>query len=157
MRLKEFKTLLNEMETIHFKLENGSKVPEHVHVTEVGLLTRNYIDCGGSIREDKTINIQLWYSTDTDHRLSSEKLLKIIAQSEKLIDLDDHEIEVEYQMETISKFGLSQQDGQFILTSKQTACLAEDQCGIPAQKPKLSLKELSSTSASCCTPNSKCC
>jgi hypothetical protein len=156
MLLSQFKNYLKQTESIHFRLPNGNYVPEHFHITEIGLLTRNFIDCGGKMREIKTINIQLWYATDTDHRLKSDKLLNIIQQSENLIDLGDHEVEIEYQQETISKFGLSFEENDFVLTTTQTACLAEDQCGIPASKPKISLKELTPAS-SCCAPGSNCC
>ena len=37
--------------------------------------------------------------------------------------------------------------------TKQTDCLAKDNCGIPAQKPKLKLSEVQA----CCTPESGCC
>ncbi|MEY4603835.1 MAG: hypothetical protein RIT43_1127 [Bacteroidota bacterium] len=156
MRLSEFKTILEQKESVDFRLPDGTSVPEHFHITEVGLLTRNFIDCGGKLREVKTINIQLWYSTDTEHRLKSDKLLKIIQQSENLIDLGDHEVEIEYQQETISKFGLAYDEHKFVLTPTQTACLAEDQCGIPPSKTRVSLKELPK-SASCCAPGTKCC
>ena len=156
MKLSEFKSILLEMNNISFKLPDGELIPSHFHVTEIGLLSKTYIDCGGKLREDKSINIQLWYSTDLDHRLKANKLLNIIEQSERLIDLDDHEIEVEYQQETIAKFGLIFNENQFELTTKQTACLAEDLCGIPISKPKMNLKELS-TSSSCCPPGGNCC
>jgi hypothetical protein len=156
MKLSEFKSILLELNNISFKLPDGELIPSHFHVTEIGLLSKTYIDCGGKLREDKSINIQLWYSTDLDHRLKANKLLNIIEQSERLIDLDDHEIEVEYQQETIAKFGLIFNENQFELTTKQTSCLAEDQCGIPISKPKMNLKELS-TSSSCCPPGGNCC
>jgi hypothetical protein len=156
MKLSEFKSILLELNNISFKLPDGELIPSHFHVTEIGLLSKTYIDCGGKLREDKSINIQLWYSTDLDHRLKANKLLNIIEQSERLIDLDDHEIEVEYQQETIAKFGLIFNENQFELTTKQTACLAEDQCGIPISKPKMNLKELS-TISSCCPPGGNCC
>ena len=156
MKLSEFKSILLELGNISFKLPDGELIPSHFHVTEIGLLSKTYIDCGGKLREDKSINIQLWYSTDLDHRLKANKLLNIIEQSERLIDLDDHEIEVEYQQETIAKFGLIFNENQFELTTKQTACLAEDQCGIPISKPKMNIKELS-TGSSCCPPGGNCC
>ena len=156
MKLSEFKSILLELDNISFKLPDGELIPSHFHVTEIGLLSKTYIDCGGKLREDKSINIQLWYSTELDHRLKANKLLNIIEQSERLIDLDDHEIEVEYQQETNAKFGLIFNENQFELTTKQTACLAEDQCGIPISKPKMNLTELS-TGSSCCPPGGNCC
>ena len=47
MRLSEFKNSLVKQELLTFKLPNGTKIPSHFHVTEVGLITREFIDCGG--------------------------------------------------------------------------------------------------------------
>jgi hypothetical protein len=156
MKLSELKQQLGLLEQLRFLLPDGNFVPSHFHITEVGLLTRNFIDCGGKLREKKKINLQLWYTSDTEHRLKPAKLLRIIEQSEKHIDLGDHEIEIEYQLDTIGKFGLELGQKGFQLTSKQTACLAEDQCGIPISKPKMNLRDVSSSS-NCCTPGTKCC
>ena len=84
-----------------------------------------------------------------------EKLLKIIELSEKTLAIDNNEIEVEYQGTTIQKFGLDFDGNQFLLTTKQTDCLAKDACGIPAEKPKVRLSEMSAQS--CCSPKSGCC
>jgi hypothetical protein len=56
---------------------------------------------------------------------------------------------------TIGKFGLDFDGTNFFLTSKQTDCLAKDQCGTQAQKLKKQLSELQSTS--CCEPLRGCC
>jgi hypothetical protein len=68
--------------------------------------------------------------------------LNIIELSKKVLELGDLEIEVEYQAETIGKFGLDFDGKNFLLTSKQTDCLAKDQCGIPVEKPKKKLSEI---------------
>ncbi|MBW8359276.1 MAG: hypothetical protein K0M63_05655 [Weeksellaceae bacterium] len=154
MRLSEIKTILNTLDELHFVLENGETVPEHFHVTEVGQITKKFIDCGRVIRDEKAINFQLWFSTDSDHRLEAEKLRKIIALSEATLGLEDAEIEVEYQQSTIGKFGLAFNGTAFVLTTKTTACLAEDACGIPQVKPKL---QLSALQAGNCVPGSGCC
>lgn len=155
MKLSEIKTQLGRAESVRFKLPNGTYVPEHFHVTEVGLITKNFIDCGGTIRQEKVANFQLWTSTDTDHRLYAQKLLKIINLSETILGSVDLEVEVEYQQETIGKYGLAHDGTDFELTTKQTACLAQDNCGIPSAKKKLPLAELTQTA--CCTPESGCC
>ena len=51
MKLSEIKTILETVETVNFRLPDGSYVPEHFHVTEVGVVTRNFIDCGGTVRK----------------------------------------------------------------------------------------------------------
>jgi hypothetical protein len=103
------------------------------------------------------VNFQLWEANDFDHRLAPKKLNDIIALSERQLGLEDAEIEVEYQSETIGKFGLEFSNGIFQLTSKQTNCLASDHCGIPPEKLKVKLSDLQSSGSNCCTPGGKCC
>lgn len=157
MKLSQLKALLPTLDNVAFKLENGTFVPEHFHITEVGTVTKNFIDCGGTIRTEKTVNFQLWNANDFDHRLKPKKLLNIIELSEKQLGIEDAEIEVEYQSNTIGKYALAFDGTNFILQSKTTACLAQDQCGIPQEKSKTKLSELQTASASCCTPSGGCC
>lgn len=155
MKLSQVKTELKKLETIGFKLPDGTLVPNHFHVTEVGKITKHFIDCGGTVRKEEVVNFQLWNANDYDHRLHPEKLLDIIELSEKVLAIEDLEIEVEYQADTIGKFGLDFDGKNFLLTNKETDCLAKDQCGIPAEKPKLKFSDLSNETS--CTPGGGCC
>lgn len=155
MKLSEIKNELKQLETIAFKLPNGELVPNHFHVTEVGKITKHFIDCGGTERNETVVNFQLWNANDYDHRLHPEKLLNIIELSEKTLGIEDLDIEVEYQGETIGKFGLDFDGTSFLLTTKQTDCLAQDQCGIPAEKPKLQFSDIQTGNS--CTPGGGCC
>jgi hypothetical protein len=69
MRISEIKEQLTNLENVTFMLPNGSFVPEHFHVTEVGLVTKNFIDCGGKVRNETVVNFQLWNANDFEHRL----------------------------------------------------------------------------------------
>ena len=155
MKLSEVKSVLGALETIGFQLPNGELVPNHFHVTEVGKITKHFIDCGGTVRNEEVVNFQLWNANDYDHRLHPEKLLSIIKLSEKVLKIADLEIEVEYQGDTIGKFGLDFDETNFLLTTKQTDCLAKDNCGIPAEKTKVKLSEV--TIGASCSPDSGCC
>ena len=155
MKLSEVKLVLKALKTISFQLPNGELVPNHFHVTEIGQVTKHFIDCGGMVRTENVVNFQLWNADDYDHRLHPNKLLDIIALSEKVLNIEDLEIEVEYQAETIGKFGLDFEEGKFMLTSKQTDCLAKDKCGIPVEKTKIELTNLNNEP--CCTPGGNCC
>tara|TARA_R110000796_G_scaffold183498_2_gene300038 strand:+ start:119157 stop:119624 length:468 start_codon:yes stop_codon:yes gene_type:complete len=155
MNLSEIKSHLKNLDTIAFELPDGSLVPNHFHVTEVGKIHKHFIDCGGTVRKEEVANFQLWNANDYDHRLHPEKLLHIIELSEKVLEMDDLEIEVEYQSETIGKFGLAFNGSNFLLTTKQTDCLAKDNCGIPDKKQKIKMADLNRTTS--CTPNSGCC
>jgi hypothetical protein len=154
MKITAVKQALNNLEALQFILPDGSFVPAHFHVTEIGAITRHFIDCGGTERIEKKINFQLWEDFDYDHRLAPSKLLKIIDLAEEKLGLGNFEVEVEYQRETIGKFGLEFDGSHFLLTNTQTDCLAKDKCGIPAQKPRIKMSELSGNS---CAPGSGCC
>ena len=157
MKLSEIKNSLKVLETIAFKLPNGELVPSHFHVTEVGKVTKHFIDCGGTVRNEEVVNFQLWEANDYDHRLHPEKLLNIIELSENKLEIPDLEIEVEYQMkETIGKFNLEFDGTNFLLVSKLTDCLAKDKCGIPPEKLKVKIGE-SKTKENNCTPGYGCC
>ncbi|MGE8553110.1 MAG: DUF6428 family protein [Chryseobacterium jejuense] len=157
MKLSEIKAILPTLANVEFQLENGDFVPEHFHVTEVGTVTKHFIDCGGKIRNEKVVNFQLWNANDFEHRLKPGKLLHIINLSEEKLGIEDNEIEVEYQNTTIGKYDLEFNGKTFVLKNKTTACLAQDACGIPVEKQKVRLSQLSSNQTSCCTPDSGCC
>ena len=156
MILSEFKHYLKIVSEVTFLKPNGNKIPKHFHITEVGQTSKKFIDCGGTVRNQDVISMQLWESVDFLHRLEPSKLNSIIEVAEKTLHLTDVEIEVEYQSETIGKYGLEFNGITFLLTNKQTACLAEDACGIPSQKKRLNLSELQEKTSGC-DPKSGCC
>lgn len=147
MKISEIKNHLKGLEAVNFKLPDGSYLPPHFHVTEVGLVTKHFIDCGGTERKETVANFQLWEAGDYDHRLAPQKFLHILNLCDKILGSDDLNIEVEYQQNTIGKFGLDFDGKDFILTTKQTACLAQDACGIPNKEQ----------ATSCCSPAGGCC
>ena len=153
MLLSEFKEKLQGLDALMFQLPDGSLVPSHFHVTEIGKVDKNFIDCGGVIRSESLVNFQLWSSVDIDHRLQASKLIDIIDLSEDKLGIKDDEIEVEYQSETIGKYGINYIDGKFVLTQKMTDCLAKDNCGIPEEKPRIRW----SNEPNECAPGSGCC
>lgn len=151
MKLSEIKQILPTLDNVEFQLEDGTFVPEHFHVTEVGQINKSFIDCGGVVRVENAVNFQLWSADDYEHRLKPGKLLHIIELSEKTLSIGDFEIEVEYQSGTIGKYGLDFNGKNFVLTNKTTACLAEDACGIPAPLTVIG------SSKNSCAPGSGCC
>jgi hypothetical protein len=155
MKLSAIKTQLEGLPQVNFLLPNGSQVPAHFHVTEVGEVTKRYIDCGGTLREESKVTFQLWEDGDVDHRLAASKLLNIIDLAERLLSIPDLEVEVEYQGDTIGRYGLDFNGTDFLLTATQTDCLAKDKCGIPMEKPKIRLSSIAQGPV--CTPNSGCC
>lgn len=154
MNLNEFKVALATKSKLLFQLPNGEIVPSHFHVTEVGKIQKTFIDCGGTKRVEERINFQLWTADDVDHSLHPDKLMKIVELAEKQLDLSNVEIEVEYQSNTIGKYGLEDGGEFFQLVATLTDCLAKDKCGVPEEKTRVSLSSLNANS---CAPGSGCC
>lgn len=156
MKLSKFKNALKTTQRVSFRLPDGEFLEAHTHITEVGMLRKQFVDCGGVVRTETKVGFQLWKDDyDLEHRLYPEKLLHIIELSEEQLTILDEEIEVEYQSETIGKYGVEFNGFEFVLTNKTTACLAEDNCGIPVVKKKVNLSEIQNEGS--CSPNSGCC
>ena len=151
MTLKEFKSSLENRKELSFIIENGIKIPAYFHITEMGVKTKLFMDCGGVMRKDSKITFQLWTSDDYDHRLSSYKLSGIIKKAESLIkeDLDNLEIEMEYQDYTIGIYSVNLIDDKYILEPTLTDCLAKEACGIDDAKQEIETSE-------CCTSDGCC-
>lgn len=150
MKLSEVKVALENLEKVDFQFEDGSFVPAHFHVTEVGQVDKKYIDCGGVIRQETNVSFQLWNANDLEHRLKARKLLNIIRLSENKLGIEDAEVEVEYQgASTIGKYTLQFTGTHFLLVNTLTACLAEDACGIKSEELPVDKNE--------CDPNTGCC
>ena len=80
MTLAEFLTVLADKPsaTIHMMLPDGEFVPAHFHVTEVGRVHKDFIDCGGTVRSVTSCVVQVWVAGDTEHRLEASKLVNIL-------------------------------------------------------------------------------
>ncbi|MFD1469763.1 DUF6428 family protein [Hymenobacter caeli] len=152
MNISDLKQALTGLAAVNFRLPDGTYLPAHFHVTEVGLVRRHFVDCGGVERREAVANFQLWEAGDYDHRLAPQKFLRILQLAGPILESDDLEIEVEYQQATIGKFGLAFDGTDFRLTPKQTACLAQDACGIPSAAFALPQLQVAG-----CAPGGGCC
>ncbi|OWK37761.1 hypothetical protein FRUB_06881 [Fimbriiglobus ruber] len=136
MNVKEFGQMLadNPDASLNVMLPGGEFVPEHFHVTEVGRVDKKFIDCGGTRRESLSCSLQVWVANDTDHRLNSTKLNKIMKSAATFVN-DDMPLVVEYGSETITTYPLGDVEVTpngllLVLGTKPTACLAMDKCGV---------------------------
>lgn len=154
MKLSELKSTLQKSNLVNFSVKNGHDIPAHFHVTELGKVTRSSIDCGGKLHEDTSLILQLWVAADLQHRLTSEKFLKIIDHSERSLSLPDEQILVEYQGNTLESYSLDFSQGDFVLSPLKTECKAMDSCS-PIGKEKLANTSLKTSS--CCGSESQCC
>lgn len=139
MKFSAFKQHLqiNADKQIGFVFDDGEFVPSQFHVTEVGHVAKNFIDCGGTVRNVAHVQLQVWVGNDDDHRLTASKLARIIDLANPLLPPDDLEVEVEYEGCVISQYTVESAanvDGRIVfqLGDKHTDCLAKEACGIEA-------------------------
>ena len=167
MNVQQLKAALaaNKDQPVTMKLANGSKLAPHFHITEVGKVIKDFVDCGGTRRQTQTCMLQTWVANDTEHRLDTTKLASIMAMTSSL-DMDESfEVEAEVQTDTIAIYSIENaqsENGTFVfhLVSKSTACLAPELCAIdtipisiPHPAPELPVRnapELPVTDGGCC-------
>lgn len=136
MNVRKLKQLLadNPNAALNVMLPGGEFVPDHFHVTEVGRVDKKFIDCGGTRRESLSCSLQVWVANDTEHRLDSTKLNKIMNSTDTFVN-DDMPLMVEYGSETITTYPLGDVEVTpkgllLVLGVKPTACLAMEKCGV---------------------------
>ncbi len=135
--LRSFRSAMdqNPNAAMQFMLPDQSFIPSHFHITEVGRVQKDFIDCGGTARALTSCLLQILVADDTHHRLKTTKLAGIFNFANKLFTSDDIPVEVEYEQDAISQFPVADIEITpagllFVLGSKHTACLAPDKCGI---------------------------
>lgn len=122
---------------LHVMLPDGEFVPAHFHVTEVGRIQKEFVDCGGTRRDAVSCLIQVWVATDTDHRLSAGRLAAILDLAAPILRGEDLPVEIEYESGRISQYPLGGIEATpagmlLMLGTKHTECLAPDRCGVGA-------------------------
>ena len=122
---------------LHLMLPGGEFVPAHFHVTEVGRVQKDFIDCGGTHRSAVTCLLQVWVAADTDHRLTAAKLAGVLKMAGPVLKSGDLPVEVEYEGEAVSQYPVAAAEATprgllLHLGTKHTDCLAKELCGVPA-------------------------
>jgi hypothetical protein len=154
MNLKELKSILRANPDAYPRLvlPDGDVVPAHYHITEVGYVTKRFIDCGGTVHDSReTCLLQTWHSdNDLDHRLSAGTFAKILDLGDKVLPRQDLEVEVEYDDCAVTQFPIEKavfEKGRIDLhlAEKHTDCLAKEKCGCDDQGGGVQSK-----AASCC-------
>jgi hypothetical protein len=120
-------------------LPDGRIIPSHCHLTEVAHVQKNFIDCGGELRQVEFCTLQLWATFDIGHRLTTDKFLSILSKSGKVLPFQDIQAEVEYEDKVISQYpieSVQRMNGKVViqLKNKHTDCLAKDACGVNPAK-----------------------
>jgi len=137
MLLSEFTALLDAHPGagLHLLLPDGDLVPAHYHVTEVGRVSKDFIDCGGTVRSSRSCVLQVWVADDTAHRLDAAKLARVVRLAAPVLGADDLPVEVEYDTGFVTQLPVTDAEVTpagllFHLGGKHTACLAPDRCGV---------------------------
>ncbi len=137
MNLQSLSMLLREHAGRHLslRLPDGDAIAPHFHVTEVGLVTKRFIDCGGTVRESSSCLLQVWRGPDLDHRLSAGRLASILDMARAVVPREDLEVEVEHEGCALSQYviagsGIAGDALELVLGGKQADCLAKEACGV---------------------------
>lgn len=159
MRLNELKSLLASHPERHFRirLPDASPVPLSFHVTEIGLVHKTFLDCGGTRRETRACQLQVWVGEDYGHRIETGKMAGILEKGKALLPDDTVPVEIEYEDKVISQYTIAAHELTddaviLVLAHKHTECLAPELCGLPSinRLPALGGK------SSCCAPGQSC-
>jgi hypothetical protein len=149
MKLAELKAHLarNPELPVRFKFEKGDSIPAHAHVTEVARIDKQFVDCGGTFRNQSLCRLQTWVSDDYNHRLKAGVLLKILDKGANFLQTEDIEVDVEHELEYITQSPISSagpDDGEMAihLESRPTDCLAKEKCCAPTPKYDLNTMKL---------------
>jgi hypothetical protein len=139
----------NPKRFLRFVLPDGDYIPAHAHVTEVGYLVRNFIDCGGLTGKDEKVLLQTHVGNDTDHRLRSDRFAKILRLGNRVIPSVDLDVDVEYDCCVVAQYPIAKAtpDGKhlnLILRKGRTQCRARE-------------RRESETSADRCATSAACC
>jgi hypothetical protein len=138
MNLTEFSQIISAHpdKLMRFVLPTGKAIPAHYHITEVGYVKKDFIDCGGTTRSISACVLQAWIAgNDEDHRLEAAKLATILKLAGKILPSDDIPVELEYEAPVISQFTIASSEVApdaivFHLENKHTDCLAKESCGL---------------------------
>lgn len=136
MNVEQLHSLLeeNRESSLRLQLPTGEFIPDHFHVTEVGRVDKNFVDCGGTRRHTASCLLQTWTANDVDHRIESGKLAKILNVAKPVLGSTELPVEIEYGPDIATQYLLSDVEVEpgtltFVLAGKQTDCLAKEQCG----------------------------
>ncbi len=164
MTLRELKDLLGKHRDSTFRLglPDGSPVPVSFHVTEVGRVHKTFLDCGGTLRENVSCQLQVWVGEDYDHRIETGKMAAILEKARPYLPDESVPVEVEYEDRVISQYTITGADvtAEAVLLNlahKHTECLAPELCGLPARTTKPSSRFAVEPLTACCAPGGKCC
>jgi hypothetical protein len=172
MNVEQFLSFLeaNPQQHLRIVLPKGEAVAAHFHITEVGHVTKHFMDCGGTRRKTESCLLQTWVYSDVDHRLETSKLTNILRIAGDVLPSLDLPVEIEHEAGVVSQYPVisANSDGQtltLITGLKHTACLAMDLCCAPAAIATPAFTDVVTATAdkprikagTSCSPDTGCC
>ncbi|MFM7180846.1 MAG: DUF6428 family protein [Verrucomicrobiales bacterium] len=82
---------------LSFAIPDGSRVPAHFHITEVGYVAKSFIDCGVKRHTMDSCVLQAWVADDMHHRLKASKLPTIFGRADGLLPNLDLPVAIEVE------------------------------------------------------------
>jgi len=135
MNFAEFHQLLESHpgHGITLALPDGTEAPSHFHITEVGAVSKVFLDCGGKHHAENFCVLQVWVADDYDHRIKAAKLAVILTKARELFDSMDVPVEFEHETPILSRlpirtYRVDEEMITFNLAFKKADCLAKDLC-----------------------------
>ncbi|HST31731.1 MAG TPA: DUF6428 family protein [Chthoniobacterales bacterium] len=151
MKLRDLQDVLktNPDTFPRFVLPDGDYIPAHAHVTEVGHVVRNFIDCGGLIGNEEKVVLQTHVGSDTDHRLRSDRLARILQLGHRVVPDADLDVDIEYDCCVVAQYPIAEAklEGNhldLILRRGRTQCRARERARLEK-------------ATGCCAESASCC
>ena len=118
---------------ITLALPNGTEAPPHFHVTEVGAISKAFLDCGGKHHSEDFCVLQVWVADDYDHRIKAGKLATILDKARELFSSSEVPVEFEHEAPVLTRLPIESHlvgDDKitFTLKLKKADCLAKELC-----------------------------
>jgi len=132
-----------------FVLPDGNYIPAHAHVTEVGHVVKNFIDCGGVAGKEEKALIQTHVGDDKDHRLRADRFSKILQLGTRVLPSAELDVDVEYDCCVVAQYPIAEAkpEGEYldlILQRSRTQCRARE-------------RREAKTADRCCASAAACC
>jgi len=135
MNLADFSQLLADHPAhgIVLELPDGTTAPAHFHITEIGAISKAFLDCGGKSHTGQTCVLQVWVVDDYDHRIQAGKLGGILGKAQNLFDSAEIPVEFEHEAPVLTRMPIESHQVDehtitFHLSYKKADCLAKDIC-----------------------------
>jgi Family of unknown function (DUF6428) len=151
MKFNELIAALQQSPTTfpRFVLPDGDYIPAHAHLTEVGHVVRNFIDCGGLTGKEEKVVVQTHVSDDIDHRLRSDRFAQILQLGSRVVPSAALDVNVEYDCCVVAQYPIAGAtlDGEHLNLILQRG---RTQCRVRERRERATVANGCIASEACC-------